>query len=452
LALDEGQADVHHQVGLLLAITGRSAAARTHLERAEALGDVDASYQLARIDVEKSRSGALGWLADLVRVRRLWDARSRVLKFLSTQTSSSSIYFDDVRALREDLDSRLVTLLVMNTAWFSALLLLCATLVSRRWGGADLRMLIAAHPEAGPEVQRLLSAIRHEVLKHNTMVLTGLVEAIARGEDVTDKATHLQRSLFGQSGEHAVFHRLRGYQDQLEKIGRAYGVRLNLTRKDAALSAIHQGFRILEKTTPALRNVHAMGASRRHRLLKQTQRATLLLNTTGYEAVRGLLDQLRVLRVDEAMLREIYLHICMEPALAHHPRTPLQLELDVQLPVGVCIPRSAFEDILHNLMRNALQSGLRTGLTELVLGLRVTTEINPITGHERVAFWVCDQSTQKLDLEVLLGQKIEGGLGLTSELVSRYDGSLAVETDVAGWQKAVVVKLPREEASAETAA
>ncbi|MEE8409460.1 MAG: hypothetical protein V3T05_07640 [Myxococcota bacterium] len=39
-----------------------------------------------------------------------------------------------------------------------------------------------------------------------------------------------------------------------------------------------------------------------------------------------------------------------------------------------------------------------------------------------------------------------------SVLVSKYDGSLAVDRDQEGWAKAVVVKLPREEAPREAPA
>ena len=53
---------------------------------------------------------------------------------------------------------------------------------------------------------------------------------------------------------------------------------------------------------------------------------------------------------------------------------------------------------------------------------------------------------EALEVEQLLGQKIEGGLGLTAELASKYDGSLDVEREEhESWAKAVVIKLPREE-------
>jgi hypothetical protein len=43
---------------------------------------------------------------------------------------------------------------------------------------------------------------------------------------------------------------------------------------------------------------------------------------------------------------------------------------------------------------------------------------------------------------MLRGRYIEEGLGLTADLVSRYDGTLDVVGGDRGWSKAVLLKLP----------
>ena len=72
----------------------------------------------------------------------------------------------------------------------------------------------------------------------------------------------------------------------------------------------------------------------------------------------------------------------------------------------------------------------------------VRTELDTITGVERVVFEIRDRSPRELTTEMLRGGHIEEGLGLTAELVTRYEGSLEVTDDCPGWSKAVVVKLP----------
>jgi hypothetical protein len=69
-------------------------------------------------------------------------------------------------------------------------------------------------------------------------------------------------------------------------------------------------------------------------------------------------------------------------------------------------------------------------------------EVDEVTGYERAVFLVCDHSDKILNTEMIRGQAIEGGLGLTADLVSRYDGMVDVMDNIRGWKKAVRVKLP----------
>ena len=63
-------------------------------------------------------------------------------------------------------------------------------------------------------------------------------------------------------------------------------MRLNLRRKAPAISAVLRGFRRL---------------ARAGRGLSDLQAAARLLNAQGYEAVRSLLDRLRVVTADAAL-------------------------------------------------------------------------------------------------------------------------------------------------------
>ena len=105
---------------------------------------------------------------------------------------------------------------------------------------------------------------------------------------------------------------------------------------------------------------------------------------------------------------------------------------------------SAFEDVVGNLVRNAIQTSVRQAPGQPVhIGFAVDTDVDFITGLEWLALRIRDRSPHELTVEMLRGRYIEEGLGLTADLVSRYDGALDVVEDAAPWTKAVVVRLPR---------
>ncbi len=425
---------------------GRTEAARAVLLRAETQGAVEAPYQLARIDARRSDSAWPGWLQDAARLATLSSAVSRLEAY---QARSGALrHRTEAASLEAELRTRVRTVYVAGGGGLGLLFSGLLFFLLRVWGGQDLGALVRAHPEAGPEVQRVLSAIRHEVLKHNTMVVTGLVAALEAGEEVGDKAAWCRRSLLGDvttaPGDSAR-ERLRGYAEQLAGIGRTYRARLNLRRRDPALSALLKGFRALERVAPLLDRADALGRRGQAQLIAALQEASQLLNVEGYEAVRALLDDLRMLEVDEALLRNFYDRTRHEPAFDGLTTAELELDCAIPLPCRVAIPRHAFEDVVINLLRNALQSSARHSDVEapIRLGMGVDEEVDFITGLESVVFLIRDASPQTLTPEMLRGRYIEEGLGLTADLVSRYEGSLDVIEQPAPWKKAVVVKLPR---------
>src|SRR5690606_7455297 len=124
---------------------------------------------------------------------------------------------------------------------------------------------------------------------------------------------------------------------------------------------------------------------------------------------------------------------------------PLEIQAEVELPVSLALPRSHFEDILRNVLRNAVQAQAAQDDGPIRVGLAVMREVHPITGHARVRFEIRDASPRELSTEQLRKGNIEGGLGLTADLVSRYQGTMLVQPSALPWHKAVVIKLPAPE-------
>jgi len=442
LGVDEGQGIIHEQLGSALVELGDERAGRVHLERAEELGDLEAIFHLARLDAGETRPGFVSWASDARRLPELLRARTRLARFL--EAGSVSVLRKDAELLEESVEERIA--IVLLAAGVALLLLVAATAAIRfrLWGGADLRRLIEKHPETGPGVQRVLSAVRHEVLKHNTMMLAGLVTSMEQGDDVAEQAAHFARSIAGPGEGQSVGERLGRYVGELERLGHANRERLNLRRKDAAIAPLLRGIGILDRRARDLSRYGRLPEGRRAALLRSLTEASRLLNTEGYEAVRELLDRLRVMVVDENLLLAIYDRCTREPAFSGVRFAPLHMDLSAPTPLGIPMPRAAFEDILTNLLRNAIQSTIQHGAPgeDVVVGLGVGLEADPVTGLERAVMAVRDRSREELTAEMLRGRYIEEGLGLTADLVSRYDGTLDVVGGDRGWSKAVLLKLP----------
>jgi Flp pilus assembly protein TadD len=448
LRLDGEQPVAHEQLGTILHGLGDAEGARIHLERAEELGSDAASFHLARITVGEREAGPLSWIDDAARLPGLLEARGRLERLLGR--GALPLQRAEAEALLQRATGRLRVVWGAGAGLLLLLALAAFVVTARVWGGADLRRLVESNPEAGPDVQRVLSAVRHEVLKHNTMMLAGLVEAIADGQpDAALKALHFKRSLFGDEKGGGVAARLPGYLGELKRIGRASHRRLNLKRRDAAIAPLLQGFALLERRATALHRFDRLPDGARQALLRDLRQASRLLNVEAHEAVRALLDRLRNLEVDEELLGGIFERCRREPAFARAEFGPLLIDVSAARPVNVTIPRRAFEDVLGNLVRNAIQSSLETGAAPVVIGIGVEDEIDPITGLERVVFLVRDRSRKALTAEMIRGRYIEDGLGLTADLVSRHEGTLDVRPEEGGWAKAVVVKLPRAEIGEE---
>ena len=445
LSRDPKQAQVLLRLGQLEIAQGQLDTGRARLVQAELLGHLPATYELAAVDAG-TRPAWLSVLREPDRLLSLLHARERIARYRSREGDSER------RAaalqLREHIDRQLLRFLSLPLLLLLGLVGSLAVLRQQRHGGLDIRGFLASAPEAGPEVQRVLASIRHEVLKHNTLMLAGLLDALHNGQGAGDKARHLTRALFGAHGTEGAAAKLAAYADNLRQLGRAHGVRLNLERKDPAMSALLAGFSLLRREASRLQSVEQLSLSRRQRLSRSLAEAVALLNEEGYGELQALLSEIRRFVVDAELIEQVFDEVRAEPALASAPIAPLELSDDNALPCALQLPHQAFAEVLTNLFRNAIQASLDAvpNSAQMVeVGLRVVRDIDPITGIERVVFRVRDRARGELTTSQLRGQPAERGLGLSAELVSRYEGFLEVEPQEPGWNKAVVVAFPSAE-------
>lgn len=442
LELNPEQPSVRAELGLLLSEAGDAQGALAELDAAAAAGDPRARLHRGRIRLQLHH--ARSWWDRTLALSSLWQSYEE----LHEGTAPHDRLEPQLASLRRRYQDEL---LLGAAAWVSppmALLLIAIWPWWRRRRGETLAGLLARVPDTGPEVQRILSSIRHEVLKHHTMMLTGLVEGLEREEDAATKALAAAQALGNDGG---VLRRLRDYVAQLQRVGRARGIELNLRHKDPALSVLLRGFGALERISRALARWDRLGRSARRRTLKRLRRVAQQLNVDAYGEVLGLMERLRSLSLDRQLLEQLYRDTLDEPALRDLPSEPLTLDAQVEFPLHLALPRSHFEDILRNVLRNAVQAQARDGLAPIRVGLVVAREVHPITGHARIRIEVRDTSHRELTTQQLRQHNIEGGLGLTTELVSRYQGSMMVKPCEPPWQKAVVIKLPAPESNPKEA-
>ena len=69
--------------------------------------------------------------------------------------------------------------------------------------------------------------------------------------------------------------------------------------------------------------------------------------------------------------------------------------------------------------------------------------MDPVIGVERVSFHVRDASPARLTTEMIRSRHLEGGLGIASDVVARYEGTIEVIPEEPPWTKAVVMTFDR---------
>ena len=314
----------------------------------------------------------------------------------------------------------------------------------RRRLGATLRVLLEASPESYHDVAMVLSAMRHEVIKHNTTVLPSVADALEAGD--RGPALDAAGRLFARDDAPGVVDRWWAYIDELEALGRRAGVRVNLRHLDPDLAPMCAAFmELAELEAPMVRG--RAGAAGRLRAVSEA------INGAGYLALGRLIREVCVLEVTEARVLECWEQVRQEPAYVERALPELEVrglkagEGEGGYPVRIFL--RDFEDILVNVLRNSLGAVLEAPPDEAAprLGVTLEAEEDWVTGLESVAIRVRDNSPRPLTDAMIRGRYIERGFGITVDLINRHSGSIKVEdASEPGWSKAVVVRLPRAEA------
>ena len=433
LAMKEDQVEVHERLGLLLR-DDLPHAAVPHLRRAADLGSVTACFVLAELLWEQHR-----WL----------DASEQLDRYLS-EAGDYDLHWDRALGLRAELDRRFLQFYLASGLVLFVLVAVPTWRIWRHYRGASLRQLLERDPKSFPEVARILSLIRHEILKHNTAFLVDVGRALeVDAPDAEHRAEVLSRRLFGEheaadgrggrdrSGGPAGIHgRFLGYLDELEKVARAHRVTLNLHRKDPIFRPMIQAFEELARWAPRMRHSHGLRAGRKLELARVLNRTGNTLGRQAFERLSGLIRELCVTNVDAALLGTVYQQVTGEEQFQGELVAPLHVT-GTGAPVRIF--RTDLEDILANVFRNSLRSSLLYAPSPAQLGVELATEIDEITGLGSLAIRIKDHSPEQLSNEMLRGRYVERGMGITVDLLSRYDGSIGVESEP-GWSKAVVLR------------
>lgn len=431
LAVSPDQPLVRLNLGQRMHHEGDLEGARVMLADAASGGAQDAWYYLA----------AMAWDEN-----RLFEARRFLDLYAAAGTGGLSD--DQAEALRDRVERRIRVLRIAALGSGSTLLLVGGGLLLRRQTGKTLADLVARAPEVSHDLARLLSAIRHEVLKHNTTLLDEVAAALENGDHHAVRWAALR--LYGdRRGGAGVVDRFDAYLRSIQVLGRKHGVRLDLRRRDPVLAPMWRAMRQLRALAPVLRSPKRAGVD----VPDQLRALSARLNDVGYRALGRLVQQMGTLQLGGDLLSLVDGRVRAEPAFDGEDLPPLELELpEHSLPVRVFV--GDLEDIVANLLRNAYRAvveDLGPGMRRV--GLAIYEEDDPITGLEHVVLELRDNAPGRLTDAMIRGRSIGRGLGLAVDLITRHDGSIHVAPAPSGgglsFTKAVVVRLPRAEEGEE---
>lgn len=400
LRADPLQGSVLLLLGELSERGGEREKAEDLYERAARAGEADGHYLLARLAAER---------ADWTRVRAELEAWEET-------ASTTSPYREAAQRLLEETRRRY--LLTRGAALALALLVLGVPVLVwvRRRTAKTLRDLLDGAPECWHDAARILAGLRHEVLKHNTTVLPDVAAALERGNRVP------WQSLSAQAPE--LCRRFIEHLDALESLGARFDIRLDLRYRDPILSPMFHAFKRLSR----LKNPRPAEL----RALSQT------INGAGYAALGRIVQEICVLAVTPDLVEEVYARVSAEPGIAGTAVPELVLR-EESVGLAVRMFRNDLEDILANLLRNALAAGATT--LELVLA----EDDDPVTGVGSIEIRIVDNAPGTLTNAMIRGRYIGRGLGLAVDIINRHEGSIRVQPGPESGMKAVVVQLPRVE-------
>lgn len=398
LLADANQPNVWRQLGDVAtdAVDKRRAWAE-----AAARGDVDAHYLLADL---AARAGE-------------WDGVRGELSAYETRASPYSVYREAARTLRTEADRRYWGIRVAIAVVIAGASAIPIAVFVRRRTARTLRDLLDGAPESWHEAARLLAGIRHEVLKHNTTVLPDVADAIERGD--LSPWLNLHERL------PALIEKLDVYLGALEALASRHRIRVDLRHRDPVLA-------------PAWRAFRRLARARRVPTPAELRAYSAVINGEAYTALGRLVREICVLPIESELVEEVWGKVSGEPGFVGTELPALVISADDGLALRMF--RNDIEDILANLLRNALSAGARR------LGVDLLSGEDPITGHPLVRIAAWDDAPGTLTNAMIRGRYIGRGLGLAVDLVNRHGGAILVEDRGEG-VKAVVVEFPAVEAA-----
>jgi tetratricopeptide (TPR) repeat protein len=404
-------ADRHYRKGIALLESGNLAAAREELHRGTALAPIDPALYLP-----------------LARACRDHGLSARAIefyrKYLATAPRNAAEVTIELAALDADLDvlvdapSLWPFLLPLVGLAGLALLLLRAARVRRR--RLSLDRLCDDNPELQPAIAYLIGCLRHELFKHRILAVGDAVRSLERGDQLTGQPEFLKTRLYGGLPLGVA------WAGHLASFIRALGPRFDLSRHDPEWAAAGRAITELARLEVALLRGDRDAPARLERAWSALERFDRRLGLR----LRGMTHTL----INAALLQEVV------DAVRAEGIGEVEISIgEIPPQVHVILYRVDLILLVKNLLRNAVRASAR-GPRPARVCLDVACALEA-TGEEAVRVRVRDTSPEPLPRE--LPARRDRGLGIISETLDRYDGSLEVSPGEGEFQKSVSLRLFR---------
>jgi signal transduction histidine kinase len=412
---DPSQTDVLVGLAPLYERMGRLDDAERMWQRAALLDHPAALWRRARVEADAGRP---------------WATRRTLARYF--ETTAGGVEYEAAQRLDAAQATRIRATYVAGGALAVGLVAVPVWAIVRRRSGVGLDGLLESSPSSWRDVARILSAIRHEILRHHASSFAEVADALDTGDAEAGRWLAAQWYRDG-----AAMARFDTYVGELRELGRKAGVPLRLETSDPVLGPLLAAVRRFA----ALRTPLERGTRTRH-VASELRAIAEVLDEQVSPALGRTVARLCLLEIDEALLGDIVETVWREPALWDEASWRPQVAPLPSGPLLVRMFRSDLVDVLANVLRNAVEA--THGIAGPRVGIAVALDADPITGLERIEIRVRDTSPRQLSTSAVRGRFVGRGLGLAGDLTTRAGGSISVE-DEPGWGKAVVVRLPRAE-------
>ncbi|MFO0632533.1 MAG: hypothetical protein U0168_06765 [Nannocystaceae bacterium] len=211
---------------------------------------------------------------------------------------------------------------------------------------------------------------------------------------------------------------------------------LNLQRKDPDLRADDPCIRRAGRARgrAAQRPGPAIGPQARAGAHAAARRR--VLGRQAFERLSGLIRELCIVNVDARFVGSVYAQVAGEQQFAGQALAPLAAG---GLGAPVRIFRTDLKDILANVFHRSLRSSLSCPAAGEV-GRGAGDRVRRDRGLEHPVLRSASRTARSSSSATRCSAvAVERGMGITVDLLSRYDGSIAVEAEP-GWNKAVVLR------------